>query len=189
MLESPDLKKRFLKALKDRPDVKQTHIAKAAGVTAQAVNGWKSTGQIDPRHFPVLVQLLGKPLEYWHGTAVAPERMRVSDSAAVAYLPASQSMTPTVENMSLAVEVTRYWIDFHGLQGAVEDHIPLLAMAHELVIEVRRSGAPGTVLDLSKKLAARLREEKADDGERGAGAGSGGTSGPVRGRSARERDT
>jgi hypothetical protein len=109
--------------------------------------------------------------------------LRIGESATVSYLP-SQPAGRALETMALAAEVTRFWIDLHGLQGTVEDHIPLLALAHELVLESR---GEATVLDLSKKLAARLREETSDDDERGSAAGSSGPSGAVRGKPAAGR--
>jgi transcriptional regulator with XRE-family HTH domain len=42
-------------------------IAKACGVTRQAVNGWKKDGRIDKAHLITLSRLTGKPIEYWLG--------------------------------------------------------------------------------------------------------------------------
>lgn len=68
-LSPEELRKRFLRALKDAPAVSQASIARACGVTAQAVSAWKQSGQIDKSHFPALAKTLGKPLEYWFGGA------------------------------------------------------------------------------------------------------------------------
>lgn len=53
-------------------------VAKACGVTKQAVQGWKSTGRIDKRHLPALSMLSGKPLWWWldlNNTDPAPDNV------------------------------------------------------------------------------------------------------------------
>lgn len=144
------------------------------------VAGAKPIKNVGSRLAREIEELLALPVGWLDTLQAAAPPLTVREPATVSYLP-SQPTGPALENMALAVETTRYWIDFHGLAGSVEDHIPLLAIAHELVLEVRSAGAPGTVLDLSKKLAARLREESGHVDERGSGAGTGGKNGRVRG--------
>jgi len=40
-------------------------VARACGVTVQAVNGWKRNGRVDKRHIKTLVELTGLPAEWW----------------------------------------------------------------------------------------------------------------------------
>lgn len=102
------------------------------------------------------------------------------ESATVVPLP-SQPAGYNLENIALAVETTRYWLDLNGLPGRVEDHVPLLAMAHELALIARSLGEPATVTSLSLKLSARIRQESGD-GQRAAVEGSGEPGTGVRGK-------
>lgn len=58
------LAQRIAEALED---LSLADIAKACGVTRQAVNGWKKDGRIDKAHLITLSRLTGKPIEYWLG--------------------------------------------------------------------------------------------------------------------------
>lgn len=40
-------------------------VARACGVTVQAVNGWKRNGRIDKRHIKTLSELTGLPVAWW----------------------------------------------------------------------------------------------------------------------------
>jgi phage repressor protein C with HTH and peptisase S24 domain len=77
MLDDNELAGRLVLAMQGPPPIKSITVARACGVTAQAVNGWRKTGKIDRKHFPALSLLTGKPLAYWLGDDGEPPRDRV----------------------------------------------------------------------------------------------------------------
>lgn len=88
MLDTQQLRGRFVQALADNPGLRMKDIAEACEVSPQAVGDWKRTGRIDKRHFPTLARLTHTSLEYWHGEQEAPrvaafEVREVPDSYAV----------------------------------------------------------------------------------------------------------
>lgn len=46
-------------------DFKAADVARACGVSPQAVNGWVKTGRIDKKHLKRLSEIFNKPLDYW----------------------------------------------------------------------------------------------------------------------------
>lgn len=48
-------------------DLEGVAVAKACGVSKQAVTNWKKDGRIDKKHLPTLSKLTGLPIEYWLG--------------------------------------------------------------------------------------------------------------------------
>lgn len=99
-----------------------------------------------------------------------PNQVRES---ATTYRPVSHSAGRDLTTMAAAVELATYWMELQGLAGDVSDHIPLLALTYQIVLEDQQSESPGNVLDLSKKLAARIRKEAADGDQREETAGTG----------------
>lgn len=56
---------KFRSAKLHRPHITGQTIARACGVTAQAVSGWPKTGRIDKRHLQTLALLFDIPVAWW----------------------------------------------------------------------------------------------------------------------------
>lgn len=65
MLDSQDMKRRFVRALSANPGLRPKDVADACDVSPQAIGDWKRTGRIDKKHFPKLAELLHTSLDYW----------------------------------------------------------------------------------------------------------------------------
>lgn len=64
MLDSVKLGAILVKAMADaRPPVTNTALAKACGVTKQAITGWRSNGRIAKKHLPTIAAITGRSLE------------------------------------------------------------------------------------------------------------------------------
>lgn len=59
-----DLAERLKKALEDS-GVRQVDLARACGVTEQAVHGWITNGRIGKHHLPTISAITGKGLDYF----------------------------------------------------------------------------------------------------------------------------
>lgn len=67
---------------------KQAELAKACGVTPQAITGWIKTGKVAKKHYPTISRVLGVPLKALHGETYAinePETEYKPISAALPY--------------------------------------------------------------------------------------------------------
>lgn len=177
--DAAQLKKLFLRALKETPSVSQADVARACDVSDQAVNGWKSTGRIAKKHFPTLSALFGKPLGYWHGATDAATMTRnpghIIDERIWGSAPSSQSVGFDLEIVAEAAELTRQLVDLQGWDPDFRENVHLLRLAYQVVLEDRGNSPRATMLDLTKKLAARNRQrEDGDDGDqRGEAQGAG----------------
>lgn len=68
LTDAADLAKKFAEAV-DAAKLTPSVIAKACGVTPQAVTGWRETGRIHKKHLGKLAELTGRPLEWWLGSS------------------------------------------------------------------------------------------------------------------------
>lgn len=151
MLNAAALKKRFLQALKDRQNVTQAAIAVACVVSPQAVTAWKSTGQIDAKHFPTLARILGKPLEYWHGT----------ESATVVALP-SQSAGRSDPSMRFAGALADELVKLRVMDRDSPHYWDVVSAAQKSFQKALESEVPDNMVDFAGKLAAPITEETSD---------------------------
>ena len=66
LTNAADLAKKFNEAVEEK-GLKDAAIAKACGVTVQAVAGWHKTGRIHKRHLRTLAEITGRPTSWWLG--------------------------------------------------------------------------------------------------------------------------
>ncbi len=97
-------------------------VARACGVTVQAVGGWRRTGRIDKRHLAALSQLFSVPLSYWlepsppgEGASFSDDVKRVVVRAyGIRAVEGEEGIDPQTETM-----IPVYDIEVSGGPGAV----------------------------------------------------------------------
>lgn len=57
------------------PPVTGVDLAKACGVTPQAVSGWRLNGRLHKRHLAKISEVTGRPLGYFLGTDDSPSKV------------------------------------------------------------------------------------------------------------------
>lgn len=60
--------------------VTAAQIARACGVTDQAINGWRKTGRIAKHHMVTLAEVTGKDLDWWMSGLAPPASRAVKAS-------------------------------------------------------------------------------------------------------------
>lgn len=66
VLDGKELARRIREAMDEsKPPVTGSALAKACGVTPQAVHGWRTTGKVDKKHLRRLAALTKRPLTYF----------------------------------------------------------------------------------------------------------------------------
>ncbi|SOY65627.1 putative phage repressor [Cupriavidus phytorum] len=135
--ERVDLGQKLKEAL-DSGAMDAAALAKACGVSRQAVYGWLKTGRVAKEHLPVFAKLSGKPLEWWLGSDVKKSKDAFTQgSSAGAYNPLTVvstlpgvSVRPIVTYESLeelpkesTVLVTRIDVELSAGNGKESWHI------------------------------------------------------------------
>lgn len=68
MLDANELARRLRNAMDNKePRLTAAALAKACGVTDQAVNGWRKTGRLAKKHLQTIVRETGRPIEFFLG--------------------------------------------------------------------------------------------------------------------------
>lgn len=127
------------------PKVTAAALAKACGVTDQAVNGWRKTGRIAKRHIPKIAELTGKPLEYFlnaDGRAL-PEHYPIEEAQAMKRL---RNALPAWRNYVLGLAL----VEEHSTQQL------LLNTMRQTVSDRRVEEA----ISVAPHAAARAKERK-----------------------------
>lgn len=75
-----------LKAEMDRLKLKPPAVAKAFGVAVPSVYDWINEGRIAKRHYGKLVEVFGRPLEWWFEMGTMGGAIVARDSAGQAHL-------------------------------------------------------------------------------------------------------
>jgi len=154
MLESSDLAARIAQAIEDSPHSVGA-IASDFGISEPAVYSWMRTGRISKNKLGRLAELTGKPLEYFllddYRSAAADGR-RSSQISRLSY--------------GTLADAIKLLLSYLEIRGEPRDWVAdpaLLEIAHLVVLEAGEPVAPDNVLDLTKRLAARIREGTHDE--------------------------
>jgi transcriptional regulator with XRE-family HTH domain len=177
---------RVKRALEGPPKRTQSALAAACGIKPPSVSDWLTgkTKTLEGANLLNAARFLEVRPE-WLASGTPPMRStdRVADSANVLYFP-SQPAGLSDEIIGDAMKLARFWLDLEGSPKSVEDSVSLLRTCIQVVLE---ENGPASLTDLSKKLAARLREEKANGDQRREAPGTGKAAAPADGRAPKRK--
>lgn len=125
MLDNAEMGRRIKSAIDSKLGLSQAAVAKAFGVTEQAVSGWIRTGKIDKRKLPMLAEITGVPL-----TRFMPGGESERDEA----LLASQLPRYDKQKMELAAQTVAAWFEREGIPFHPGIDFDLVLDAYELLV-------------------------------------------------------
>jgi len=144
-------------------DIKQADVARALGISPQAVNGWFRTNTVDKENVAKVAAMTGQPLDYFYGTA--PLGMAANSGASQA----ARGMVPSAPADDADALIIKM---FQDLTPAAKADVAKQIVAHYYV------EAPPPPLPVGKQLKAFERhdqQQKHTNTTKGHGKGAGKT--------------
>lgn len=149
MLEKDALARRIQTAINEA-GLSQEGVARAFGVTEQAVSGWVRTGKIHKNKLAQLAQLTGRPVEYF-----------LTDSGSAP--PPSQVLGLDLAKLATAQKFLEDLFEAEGVVFIPSKHTPLLAAVYD---ELMTASTPNLV-DMTTRFGRTIRGS--DERQRTAG--------------------